>query len=245
MTTVAFTLLDLEFKRGGLISVHNMLEILNREATQHFQQDKSLEAVMTHNSFLKFPGICHFLALLGVIAFVHLTACVAMAGETRVGPYDSSKFEPISMIETLPLFKVEDQRPSEQVLFKIRYRTSIPPVEYFRDGLQDSIAQSSAVIQDDGRELQFIIKDFRVVGESQHSKTVNLTSTIEVDVLIKDNGKNIEIGNYKTTYYGTSERDPSGMAVSDIQYVIDQNFHKLLDKIFKDRSFIGAVKKTP
>lgn len=199
---------------------------------------------MIHNSLLRFPWVRLFLHLLILVVFVHATVGPVMADETRVGSYDSSKFKPLSMIENLPLFSVKDQRSEKKVLFKIRYRTSIPPVEYFRDGLQDSIAQSAASIQDDGRELQFIIKDFRVDGESQ-GKTMELKSRIAVNVLIIDNGATIDIGNYKTTYNGLSERDPDGIATADIQYVVDQNFHNLLKKIFSDKSFIRILKRTP
>jgi hypothetical protein len=152
------------------------------------------------------------------------------------------------MIENLPILNVIDQRSSKQVLFNIK-RNVIPVDEYFRGGLQDSIAQSSSVIQDDGRELQFVIKDFRVVFEKPkgHAKGLGgeLTSTIEVDVLIADGGAPIEIGNYKTSYNIDAHRDYTGSPIetSYIKRAIDNNFYKITEKFFSDQSFIDAVKK--
>lgn len=120
--------------------------------------------------------------------------------------------------------------------------------EYFRDGLRDSIAQSTSVIRDDGRNLQFVIKDFRVVFEKPmgHAKGSGgkMTSTIEVDVLIFDQGAQVEIGSYKSVHKIDAERVYSGTPIDTyyIQRVIDQNFHKILEKIFSDKSFIDAVK---
>jgi hypothetical protein len=187
------------------------------------------------------------LTLLIGITFIHLSARAVMADKAAVVYYDSSKFEPISMIEYLPLFKVMDQRPAKRVFFEIK-RQIIPPYKYFKDGLQDSITQSSSVIQDDGRELQFIIKDFRVVFTNRvRQMGGELRSTIEVDVLITENGQSIDIGNYKTVYWDNVGPELSykrGIATQDIQSVIDRNFHKIIEKIFTDKSFIGILKKT-
>lgn len=188
------------------------------------------------------------LPILVGITFILLSVRPVMA--EGVVSYDSSKFKPISMIENLPLFNVVDQRPSKQVLFNIK-RNVIPVDEYFRGGLQDTIAQSSSVIKDDGRELQFVIKDFRVVFEkfTGHAQRLGgeLTSTIEVDVLISDKGTPIEIGIYKTIYRIDARRDYTGSPIdtSYIQKVIDNNFHQILEKIFSDQSFVDAVKKMP
>jgi len=170
-----------------------------------------------------------------------------MANKAAVVYYDSSKFEPISMIKYLPLFKVIDQRLSKRVFFEIK-RQIIPPDKYFKDGLQDSITQSSSVIQDDGRELQFIIKDFRVVFTNKvRQMGGELRSTIEVDVLIAEHGQSIDIGNYKTVYYdnvGPEFPGTRGIATQDIQSVLDSNFHKIIEKIFTDKTFVGIVIKT-
>lgn len=187
------------------------------------------------------------LTILVVITFIHLSACEVMADKAGVASYDSSKFEPITMTLVIPLFNVIDQRPSKQIFFNIK-REMIPPIDYFRDGIQDFIAQSSTTIQDDGRELKFIIKDFRVVFEKKYKQmgSGELRSTMEVDVLINDNGKSFDIGNYKDFYYNNVNREISsmkGISTQDIQNVIDHNFHKLLEKIFTDKSFVGVVKK--
>jgi hypothetical protein len=73
-----------------------------------------------------------------------------------------------------------------------------------------------------------------------------LTSTMEVDVLIADNGKSIDIGNYKTVYWNNVSQEISGIrgiSTRDVQNVIDHNFHKILEKIFTDQSFVGVVKQ--
>ena len=187
------------------------------------------------------------LTLLIGITFTLLSARAVMANKAAVVYYDSSKFEPISMIKYLPLFKVIDQRLSKRVFFEIK-RQIIPPDKYFKDGLQDSIVQSSSVIQDDGRELQFIIKDFRVVFTNKvRQMGGELRSTIEVDVLIAENGQSIDIGNYKTVYYdnvGPEFPGTRGIATQDIQSVLDSNFHKIIEKIFTDKTFVGIVIKT-
>ena len=187
------------------------------------------------------------LALLIGITFIHLSARAVMADKAAVVYYDSSKFEPISMIKYFPLFKVMDQRPSKRIFFGIK-RQTIPPGKYFKEGLQDSITQSSSVIQDDGRELQFIIKDFRIVFTKKvRQMSGELRSTIEVDVIIAENGQSIDIGNYKTFYWnivGPEVALTRGIATQDIQSVLDRNFHKIIEKIFTDKTFIGIVKKT-
>ena len=187
-----------------------------------------------------------YLSLLPVIiciTLIHLAVRPAMA--EGVVSYDSSKFKPISMIETLPLFDVIDERQSKQVLFNIK-RDVIPVDKYFRDGLQDSITQSSSVIRDDGRKLQFVIKDFRVIYENFRNikpSGDNVTSTIAVDVLISDQGTQVERGNYKSTHNIDVERSRGPIETYYIQRVIDYNFNKILKKIFGDKSFIDAVKK--
>lgn len=184
------------------------------------------------------------LTILAGITFIPLSTYAAIVDRSPITTYDSSKFEPIAMIKTLPIFKVMDQRPSKRVFFDIK-RKIMPPAKYFRQGILDSIAQSSATIQDDGRKLKFTIKDFRVVFERKHRQmSGKLTSTMEVDVSITDNGKSINIGNYKTVYWNNVSCEISGIpsiSTQDIQVVIDHNFHKILDKIFTDQSFLGVI----
>ncbi len=182
------------------------------------------------------------------ITFIHHSICTVMADETGIVAYDSSKFDPIPMSGNLPLFSVKDQRPTKQTLFYVKKRNFIPPEIYFRDGLQDSIEHSSSVIQDDGRELRFIIKDFRVGFEKKQMRYGGfgeLTSTIEIDILINDKEKTTDIGNYKSVYFNNVSRNEPGTATSDIQNVLDNNLNKILKKIFTDNNFNEIVMKNP
>jgi hypothetical protein len=172
-----------------------------------------------------------------------------MADNAGVISYDSSKFEPISLTMVLPLFNVIDQRPSKQIFFKTK-REMITPVDYFREGIQAFITQSKTAIQDDGRELKFIIKDFRVVFEKKLKQMGlgELRSTMEVEVLIDDNGKSIDIGSYKEFYYNNVTKENSatrGISTQEVHNVIDHNFNKILKKIFTDKAFINVVRKDP
>jgi hypothetical protein len=171
-----------------------------------------------------------------------------MADETGLVAYDSSKFEPIPISVNLPLFSVIDQRSTKQTLFYVKKRDFIPPEIYIRNGLQDSIEHSSSVIQDDGRELKFIIKDFRVGFEEKQKRYGGfgkLTSTIEVDILIDDKGHSTNIGTYKSVYFNNVSRSEPGTATSDIQNVLDNNLNKILKKIFTDNNFNEIVKNNP
>ena len=199
---------------------------------------------MIRKPLLLFPSLCLFLTLLISAALTDPSNCTAMTDASAILPYDASKFDPVPMPEKIPLFNVKDERSSKQVFIKMK-RKMMPPVDYFRDGLQKSIKISNAEIEDNVHELQFIMKDFHVELQRKtnaaQKDTGEITSRIEIDIILIENNLPREIGNYSSIAFQEIENLSSGVATKDIQYVIDEALHNLFKKIFSDQYFVDSI----
>jgi hypothetical protein len=174
--------------------------------------------------------------------------CAAKANVSALEDYEASKFEPIVVPETIPNFTVIDQRSAEEVFIRMK-RKMMPPADYFREGFRRFVTHSAGKFDGVGRELQFIIRDFRIelnrtTGLSRGDKG-EIISKISVAVVMITDNKPVEIDNYSSTSWSEIEQIRDGISTPDIQHVLDLNFYKLLKDIFSDQKFIDAINPTP
>jgi hypothetical protein len=202
-----------------------------------------LEADMAQYRKPLLPLACMCLTLLTGTPFLKPLEC--KAGTSAIDFYNPGKFEPLPLPANIPKFTVTDQRSSDDIFINIK-RKMMPVDEYFRNGIDKFIANSSGNVVDDGRTLQFIITDFRIelkrTTPRMRDDKGEIITKIYVDVFLDKNGTLTKLDSYDSISWNEYERISDGISTLDIQYVLDLNFDKLIKKIFSDQELLAAIR---